>query len=1086
MPNTLINYCIQEAWFSSLNPLQFTWLSNLQNLNLNDNQINSLSPSQFQWLSSLQSLQFRNNQISLLSPSQFQWLTNLNYLRFHNNWFSGAIPALFSGINLTNNGSKHLFIRAYQWISPWISNTICWEKPTWIQTARDQYFSGNLWNTDLDDLSRFWGTGQTINLCQSGASCNTTADCSSGTCSSNGNPSGMYTCQWTWPNQSPTISLIIPDNIAPLVAPATIAMEAIATDSDGTIANVQFRNGSTWLNTDTSYPYTYNRTGVWAWTYTITAIATDNSGATTTSTGITVYVIASWMTTYTLTGTLWITGASASVNVCGSSVTANWSGVFSRSMIASGTNCSGITATKTWYTCIINTQWPNPLTGNVSNVVGTCTPITWNQSPTVSLTSPSSGQTFIAPAMVSFVANATDPDGTIASVQFRNGSTVLNTDTSSPYSYSRTSVAAWTYTVTAVTTDNSGATTTSTAITITVQSSGGGWGGGNNNCTAGTYRNTLTNMCSACIAWYFCPGGVNGVQTLCPANSYCPAWAVSGTSCPNGTIAPAGSDSSNDCIVANQPDADNDGIPDSSEWTGDVDNDGTPNNQDTDSDNDGTTDQAEHTAPNNGDGNMDSIADRLQRTITTHNTPTAWVKTTLQITPVNNCTGTLITENRTEGQVWNDRNYQYPFGLNRIDVSCSSATIRVYYHNAWSLSNYQYRKYRNNNYSQFPVSLWTYSGVNFVEFAVVDWWNGDSDNNMNGIIRDPGGLWLYSSSGGGGWWGGGGWRWSTVNCWNGRIDTGEQCDDGNIRGGDWCSARCYKESWTITWWTTDPSIPATPKATMIKMLQETLDTLEMACEHEDDDRTKKIKNMRDMSREDRFDPEATLTNYCITKWYKNKWQKQAAMWIGEAIKIVTKITTLDEWITFREGEKPDRSLPYKDIKSNARYATYVNVAYDKWILDGLTDSHRNEKELKAFTPISASQLLLLLENAWWIENSLSISDEDQALDDVLWLILPAKQDLSPLKWKTISRAQAAKYIVNAFPDYFENYEYLVGNNAVYLWNILAWISKKNEAEQRSYIVDKINTLKNVNEATYGEKYKIDTEVIITFLEKVIN
>ncbi|MBP6256374.1 hypothetical protein KA405_01255 [Patescibacteria group bacterium] len=49
------------------------------------------------------------------------------------------------------------------------------------------------------------------------------------------------------------------------------------------------------------------------------------------------------------------------------------------------------------------------------------------------------------------------------------------------------------------------------------------------------------------------------------------------------------------------------------------------------------------------------------------------------------------------------------------------------------------------------------------------------------------------------------------------------------------------------------------------MLQETLDTLEMACEHEDDDRTKKIKNMRDMSREDRFDPEATLTNYCITK-----------------------------------------------------------------------------------------------------------------------------------------------------------------------------------------------------------------------------
>ncbi len=48
---------------------------------------------------------------------------------------------------------------------------------------------------------------------------------------------------------------------------------------------------------------------------------------------------------------------------------------------------------------------------------------------------------------------------------------------------------------------------------------------------------------------------------------------------------------------------------------------------------------------------MDGTQDRLQRTVTTQNTPTAGVKTTIQITPVNNCTGTLITENRTEGQV---------------------------------------------------------------------------------------------------------------------------------------------------------------------------------------------------------------------------------------------------------------------------------------------------------------------------------------------------------------------------------------------------------------------------------------------------
>lgn len=81
---------------------------------------------------------------------------------------------------------------------------------------------------------------------------------------------------------------------------------------------------------------------------------------------------------------------------------------------------------------------------------------------------------------------------------------------------------------------------------------------------------------------------------------------------------------------------------------------------------------------------------------------------------------------------------------------------------------------------------------------------------------------------------------------------------------------------------------------MIKMLQDTLNTLEMACENDTEDRTKKIKNIRDIRREDRFDPEATLTNYCITKGYKNKRQKNAAMGIGEAIKIVTKIATLDD------------------------------------------------------------------------------------------------------------------------------------------------------------------------------------------------
>jgi predicted phage tail protein len=53
-------------------------------------------------------------------------------------------------------------------------------------------------------------------------------------------------------------------------------------------------------------------------------------------------------------------------------------------------------------------------------------------------------------------------------VELFNGSTLLGTDTTSPYNFTWNSVAAGNYTLTARATDNSGAVTTSSAINITV------------------------------------------------------------------------------------------------------------------------------------------------------------------------------------------------------------------------------------------------------------------------------------------------------------------------------------------------------------------------------------------------------------------------------------------------------------------------------------------------------------------------------------------------------------------------------------------------------------------------------------------
>ncbi len=91
-----------------------------------------------------------------------------------------------------------------------------------------------------------------------------------------------------------------------------------------------------------------------------------------------------------------------------------------------------------------------------------------NASPTVTLTSPAGGSVFYAPAIMTLSATAADSDGTVSKVDFYNGTTLLGTATSPPYSYAWDNVAAGTYNLTAKATDDVGATTTSAPVSVTV------------------------------------------------------------------------------------------------------------------------------------------------------------------------------------------------------------------------------------------------------------------------------------------------------------------------------------------------------------------------------------------------------------------------------------------------------------------------------------------------------------------------------------------------------------------------------------------------------------------------------------------
>jgi len=88
----------------------------------------------------------------------------------------------------------------------------------------------------------------------------------------------------------------------------------------------------------------------------------------------------------------------------------------------------------------------------------------------VSLTAPANNAVFPAPAAsitLSATATPTNKNRPITKVEFfRGGTTLIGTDTSSPYSFNWTNVPAGTYSITAKATDSSGATATSAARSI--------------------------------------------------------------------------------------------------------------------------------------------------------------------------------------------------------------------------------------------------------------------------------------------------------------------------------------------------------------------------------------------------------------------------------------------------------------------------------------------------------------------------------------------------------------------------------------------------------------------------------------------
>ncbi|OON67165.1 glycosyl hydrolase [Hymenobacter sp. CRA2] len=323
-------------------------------------------------------------------------------------------------------------------------------------------------------------------------------------------------------NTPPTVSLTSPANNASFTAPASITISANAADANGTVSKVEFFQGSTKLSEDTSSPYSFTWSSVAAGTYSITARATDNGGATTTSSAVSVTVNPGGPTAQAIPGKIeaesfsaqqgtdteetsdtgggrnvdwfetgdwldyYVNVAQAGTYTVGFRVASANGGATFQLRNSGGTVLGSINIGNTgnwqnWQTISTNVTLPaGPQTLRVYASASTGCNLNWlnfaaatttNTPPTVSLTSPSAGASFTAPASITISANAADANGTVSKVEFFQGSTKLGEDTSSPYSFTWSNVAAGSYSITARATDNAGATTTSSAVNVTVTSS---------------------------------------------------------------------------------------------------------------------------------------------------------------------------------------------------------------------------------------------------------------------------------------------------------------------------------------------------------------------------------------------------------------------------------------------------------------------------------------------------------------------------------------------------------------------------------------------------------------------------------------
>ena len=275
---------------------------------------------------------------------------------------------------------------------------------------------------------------------------------------------------------APTVALSGPPASTPLVAGTAVPLIARASGGNGPVAQVQFFvNGAPLGSPDTTSPYGIDWTPAAPGTYRLVAVATDSAAVSASSEPLVLAVAGNTPPTVGLTAPVAGTSVNAGTPVTLAAVAADADGrVVAVRFLANGIEVATASAapfTASWaptaagtYTVIAQARDDS---GNLTTSAPVMVSVLANRPPVVALTFPSTGATVRVGAKVIVTATATDPDGSVASVQFLADGTPLGPpDTAAPFSAEFTPGSEGIHRLTAVAVDRSGAVATSAVVTV--------------------------------------------------------------------------------------------------------------------------------------------------------------------------------------------------------------------------------------------------------------------------------------------------------------------------------------------------------------------------------------------------------------------------------------------------------------------------------------------------------------------------------------------------------------------------------------------------------------------------------------------